>query len=333
MAILRLYSLAEELGLPASANDTTVGVFDANWADSAIVRANNVAGPTLNGDADTNYTDLWYHFEVYASSVSITGSSTDGVWWSITCPSAGTTGFFIQARWLNGSLIYEVSQNSNFSSATTLGSISTPFYQNLMSMDIRVRINSAGNDIVDIYHNGTLFGSLSRANSGTGALRVGPLNFSNFDSNSNIYYSQLMVADESTIGLKMVRMNPNAAGDNSDFEGDFNNLLLPFDGGAISTSVAGNRESWNLEAYGGPATPGGIRGVFLTSYATLGPDAVAVTGFEHFLRISATNYDGAKITPVAGTQHITEWANNPATASPWAVADFAALIGGVEAVA
>lgn len=327
MAILGVWSLAEEFGFPASRNSTLAGSFDATWCDSAIECLDNVAGPTIGVPSSNAGTDIWFHFDVYSNSTNVAGSAADGTWWSLSF--SGGSAWYVRADLNNGNVEYGESINSNFSGQVILTPISTPFALTRMTIDIRVRVNSGGNDIVDIYHNGALYGTLSRA---TRVGRVDSLSLRNFDSEGSIYYSQFILADESTLGMRHARMQPDSAGAHTAFDGDFNSVILPFDGQAISGNVIGDRESWNLEAYPGPASPAGIRSVLQTSYASLGGSAVP-GGYEHFLRVGGVDYDGAKITPVPGTQGITEWTTNPSTSASWDTADLAALIAGVEAVA
>lgn len=328
MAILGVWSLAEEFGFEASRNNSLAGSFDAAWCDSSIECGDNIQGPVIGVPSSNAGTDIWFHFDVYANGGGIVGSAADGIWWALHF-SAGTGSWYVRANLTNGNIEYAESINSNFSGQTALAQNPTHFYLSRVTMDIRVRINSGGNDIVDIYHNGSLFGTLSRA---TRASRVNSLDLRNFDTESSVFYSQLILADESTLGMKHARMQPDSAGAHTAFDGDFNSVLTPFDGQAISGNTIGDRESWNLEAYPGPASPAGIRSVLQTSYASLGGSAVP-GGYEHFLRVGGTDYDGAKITPTPGEQGITEWTTNPDTGLSWDTADLAALIAGVEAVA
>ncbi|WHM52941.1 hypothetical protein [Sulfitobacter phage vB_SupP_AX] len=329
MAILGLFSKAEEVGLTATKNSTTSGTFDADWCDSAIKVANNQSFAI--GVAGT-HTDLWFHFECYGDSAALAGASSDGTWLTIGMSSEGTGNFFVEAHMLNGEIEYRASRYSNFTNSNVLTTVFHPASLNRATFDFNIRINDGGTDYCDVYHNGVLFGTLTQSNTDTGAVSVNSITLENNDVNCNMHYSQIIIADESTLGMKIARMDPDSAGSHSAWTGDHTAIINPFDGLSILSDTNGERESWNLSAYPGPASPTGIRGVFQTSYASLGDSAVP-GGFEHFLRVGGTDYDGAKIVPVPGTQHITEWANNPDTSSPWDTADLAALIAGVEAVA
>lgn len=329
MAILGLFSLAEEVGLSATENSTTSGTFDANWCDSAIKVANNQSFAIGVGGV---HTDLWFHFELYGDSSGLAGASSDGTWLTFGITSSGTNNFYVEANMLNGEIEYKASRYSNFTNANTLASVFHPASVNLATFDFNIRLDDGGTDYCDIYHNGVLFGTVSQSHASTGSVSVNSITFDNNDVNCNMHYSQIIIADESTLGMKIARMDPDSAGAHSAFTGDHTAVTLPFDGLSISSGTIGDRESWNLSAYPGLTSPTGIRGVFQTSYASLGETATP-GGFEHFLRVGGTDYDGTKIVPVPGVQHITEWANNPDTSSPWDTADLAALIAGVEAVA
>lgn len=92
--------------------------------------------------------------------------------------------------------------------------------------------------------------------------------------------------------------------------------------------VAGHRY-WRLKGYDEGSFNGGALANIEFRAAVSGP-----TGIQHYLRIGAVNYDGpTHLTPSLGDTLITEWATNPATALPWASADLATLIAGVESIA
>ena len=327
MAILGIWSLAEEFGFPSARNSTTAGTFDTDWCNSSIVCGDNIQGPILNVPFSHPGTDIWFHFEMYAAS-GATHSNVDGTWW-ILHTQAGTGNWYVKANLTNGQVEYKESDRIFFSGGSSLAVIPMPSHLSRVTYDIHCRVNNAGNDEVRIYHNGALYGIL---NSPTKISRFNSLDLRNSDNEVNYYYSQLLVADEPTIGMKFSRMRPNAAGAHSQFNGDFNSVISPFDGQAISANTIGHRESWNLENYSGPVSPAGIRSVLQASYASLGTSAVP-GGYEHFLRIGTTDYDGTKIIPAPGEQGITEWATNPDTGQPWNTAELDSLIAGVEAVA
>ena len=329
MTILALYSLAEEVGLTSNHNSTTAGTFDSAWCDSAIKVANN---ESFTIGVPGTHTNLWFHFELYGDSSGLAGLSSDGTWLTINCTSSGSNNLYAEANMTDGQISYRCSRYSNYTSPNSTALIHHPAALVRTTFDFNVRINDSGTDYVDIYHNGSLYGTISYDNLTTEAISVNSIVFQNYDVNCNMHYSQIIIADESTIGMKIARMDPDSAGSHSAWVGDHTSILLPFDGLAILSDTITNRESWNLSAYPGPASPTGIRGIFQTSYASLGESAIP-GGFEHFLRVGGTDYDSSKIVPVPGKQHITEWANNPDTSSPWATSDLAALIAGVEAVA
>lgn len=328
MAILGIWSKAEEFGMPSARNSSVGGSFDANWCDSAIVCADNQAGPTIGPPANHAGTDIWIHWEAYSSNIATAGSAADGRWWSMVF-KAGTGSWYVEANMSNGQVEYRESINSNFSGPTVLTPINLPCYNNRLAFDFHIMIDSGGNDIVEIYHGGVLYGTLDVPHR---VDRFESMSINNWDSEGDIYYSQFIVADESTIGMKHARMVPDSAGAHSQFDGDFNSVALPYDGQALSGNTIGHRESWNLGAYPGPASPAGIRSVLQTTHASLGQSA-APGGYEHFLRVGGVDYDGAKIVPVPGVQGITEWTTNPNTGLSWDTADLASLIAGVEAVA
>jgi hypothetical protein len=100
------------------------------------------------------------------------------------------------------------------------------------------------------------------------------------------------------------------------------------DGQSISTSVVGNRESWDISPYNGPAVSVSIRAVvnkYRGNKGVTGPQNVTP-----YTRHGATIEDGTPYSP-DGTDHLAVLDNNPDTGVPWEPADLATLQVGVKA--
>ncbi len=323
MPILSLYQNSSDLGGVGVNETVNTASFDGTYVANSVKLADNQSGPTLSPGAGV-FPDLWFHFDVYADNSTITGSSTDGQWFTISI--AGNT--FVRANLANGFVEYGISNGGV--SFTNSALILVPFSLNRMTFDIRVRLSDAGSDYLTIYHNGILYAEVSIA--ATGSTSVQSILFNNADINSNIFYSQMIVADESTLGLKLSPMYPNAAGTVGAWTGDYTALAASNNGLSISSNVAGEEENWNLGAYIGPAAPAGIRGVYMQSNAAKGLIS-GPTGFQHSLEIGGTKYYGSTIVdPEMSKQSITSWALDPATGLAWDASAFAALIAGVKSI-
>lgn len=127
-------------------------------------------------------------------------------------------------------------------------------------------------------------------------------------------YSQVIVADEPTIGWKLKTLAPAAAGDLSEFSGTFadinettlnNDTKISADQSARSSFKPA---SWNV--------PAGfeIVGVSLSSYAL--SDLTAT--ISNFVRLGGQNYaDTPEALGVGWANYRSLWPLNPATDAPW----------------
>lgn len=305
---------------------STFNGFDPDYAPEAIgvYLASSAAnlGFTINTTAPSG--DYWFHCRVQMPST--TSGNADGMFWAFF-DAAGDRIAEIDIS--NGDFFIEV-----FGDTSATGLTFTFSAYAAVMMDVRIS-TSGGNLTGDVYVNGVLVSSATVANTGG----VGPVTsmqsihddmVNSADTNAAwVFYSEIIIADgESTLNWRLGTMQPDTQGDNNDMTGD-PSVLLNNDGNTLSTDNVGDRESWNLTAYNGPASPAGIRAVVTKTRSQAG-----ITGpqqMRHHLRIASTDYDSGLLTPDPANGEMVVWDDNPATTSPWATSDFASLQQGVEA--
>jgi len=304
-------------------NTAVTAAYDSSYVPNSVEYATNVAGGFGWGTA---LTDVWIHMGFYVEGTGFQGgTSTDGEWFRVIDTQGRTIAY---ADLLNGTLTWGVSDNG--STFTAVATLTLPSNNTRTEIDVRVQVNSGGNNIASIYYDGILISTQTRAwASATGIQHVA---LTNQDTNAVLHYSEVMVADEDTRGLRMSMMDPDAAGTVEDWDGAYTDWQTRGDGLVVSTPTAAERHHSNLAAYAGPASPTSVRGVFVQTHAKAG--ATGPTQIDGSLRISTTNYDAsdAKV-PVDGGPTVFEFTNDPATAIAWDTADFAALQAGLLSVA
>jgi len=310
-------------------NSTVVGSYDPDYQAQSM-RA-EVRSPAILG-WNSGIADMWFHFEFYfTDNNTANNTNADGFWWYLRDTNGNVVA---RCDISNGTISYEVSGDAG-SSFTGGSFVNYVGHNSRGTYDIHYQKNNGGNTTLDVYHGGTLVTSVSATFSSSGD--AASIEFSHDDmsqSTSNVFYwySEVMVADEDTRGLRVATLVPDGNGGETSWTGDFNDILNRGDGKAISSDTAAQRESWTLSAYNGPASPTAIRGVFTQMWAVAG--SAGPTQIEPFLRIGGTNYDeGTPVVPDFSTPVIGEWATNPDTTVAWVGADLASLEAGVESVA
>lgn len=304
-----------------SEEDLTAATFDSAYADKSM-RATST-NRAIGCGWDTPITDCWIHFKMYATGFAV---GDTGFLWNVIDSRGEVIAQLDLVSQSNVANRVRVGDNGTFTDGGDFGPMPL---STLTDVDIHIQINSGGNNVLTYYHGGALVSTVSRAwGSATGI--VGFI-LANSDTGGRTNLSEFMVADEDTRGLRLATLEPDGAGGETDWTGTFNEVLERADGRAIHDITNGNRSSFTLSAYGGPASPTAVRGVFTQLYA--GGGGTGPNNVDPFLRISAVNYDSGDNHSVTANQPlISEWANDPATAAAWLTTAFALLEAGVETV-
>ena len=137
------------------------------------------------------------------------------------------------------------------------------------------------------------------------------------------YVSEVIVADESTFGMSLRTLAPNAAGDNNDWTGAYTDIgeFVLSDADVISTSNPGDDFQCNL--LGMPPGNFSIKGVRV---AARGSDSAQQLAAKVGIRTNSTNYLGGARSLLAAWQTFAEiWTVNPDTSSPFTGSEIDAL--------
>ncbi|ANJ20689.1 hypothetical protein RDp07_gp29 [Roseobacter phage RD-1410Ws-07] len=319
MAILFVGNTAGEVGMGIDDAAATTR-YDTTYVNNCIEMQNNEGGalPIPQGRSE-----LWIHFDL-ACDTGANNINSDGDVFTIN--TDGNRAW--QMNLSNGNWGLEASTNGSSFAANGVVAIGHPADQIVTSMDIHIALNSGGNDFCRFYTNGNLAMEQSAAHV-AGSDNIMSFVFSHFDAGARHYYSQVIIADESTLGMKLTPLTPESNTADNAWVGDFSALVDRNDGLAAFSDTAGQLQGFNLTDYIGPASPTGLRGVFMASRAGTGDSGP--TGFNHYLEIGGTKYHGANIAnPTPDVTQVTEWATNPATASAWDSTALNALIAGIR---
>jgi hypothetical protein len=147
--------------------------------------------------------------------------------------------------------------------------------------------------------------------------------------NTILSFSEMVATDgESTIGWRVAALKPNGNGANTDWSGDYNDIVTAGDGTMISDATVGDKENWTLSAYAGASSPASIRGLvtkYMASKGTTGPQNI-----EPIVRLSSTDYFKSPVSPDNIKAIYADWTVNPATSAAWATSDLTSIQVGVR---
>ena len=194
----------------------------------------------------------------------------------------------------------------------------------LCDMDLHM-FQSGSLRIVELYINGSLTATVRS----TIAWSVPDTVVMSGLSNSANYYSELIVTEGSvpTIGMRLHSKRPDASlpGLNTFDVGFWGSLANGSMTDGVVTTNEGARVTGGFQAYTGPATPLGIRGIVQSGrYLKNG----TLLNLKGQLRINDVNYDTPDYEFDDGNRLLSVWERNPVTNAPFVVGDFAGLQGG-----
>lgn len=152
--------------------------------------------------------ELWFHFDLFINRISATAQP-------------------ISMRNTAGNTLFSITSNGTIRVGSTVIGTAPIFVQGLVTLDIRLRHGTSG--LIEIYADKQIAFSAAGnfALSGITSLVLAPtgvdeVNASNNETNT--IYSQVVVADEPTIGFKLATLAITAQGDSAQWVGDINGI-------------------------------------------------------------------------------------------------------------
>jgi hypothetical protein len=263
----------------------------------------------LNGDAYINFppsatNETWFHFDVNSPS----GGGGTGYW---TFRSASLVN--VVRLSFDGSGVIAIQHWNGTSWVIAPGSFPV---SGLRTVDIRITNKVAG--IIEVYVNNVKVLGVSGDFSGLDT----PAQFAYSQrAGSQLYFSQIIAADEPTIGFKLASRHPTGAGFHTAWDGTWDDVddIVPTMTSFISTGTANARENFTKAVFTAPSSYK-VKTVAVAARArrgTTGPDKLVGS-----LRFGSTDHDSpAKALSLGFQTYQFFWDQNPATLLPWTLAD------------
>jgi hypothetical protein len=325
---MTIYFAGGEMGafIPSDSTVTEAGSvshYNSSFARTALYAtkdANYFESPELTG-----LTDAWIHFDLSVGS-ALVGEGKRFSWYD----TAGTE----RIRLIGdnaGDMTLQYNVGAGF---VTVGSVvSAPLSNVTQTIDIHVVCNSASGSI-HLYLSGTErvagtgidLSAITELNKVrfTGKLATGSLG-------ADTFASQVIVADEPTIGWRLTTVPATGAGATTDWTGGYTEIdeVAYSDADFINSATANQVELFSHST----AVPSGyaVRAVAVTARAKCG--ASGPQNIQLALRSAGTTYFSAsKALDVGYEAFVNIWETDPATSADFTASAIAALQFGVKSI-
>lgn len=319
MAILRIVANPADVGVGGYNWYTTTGNnrFNSERVEGAFEFPNQT---TLSVPHPVGAAEVWYHFR-YAH-----------VW---TNSSLGNATVF-EVRDANSNIIATMSTVASQSLRTSAVGVTTANSGSqaisagtAYSIDVQVIVNTT--ITVRWYINGALYADLSVLNN-TGTIRGVPASVTMRSNDQYIttYFSEIIIANEDTRGMRVREMRPKAFGIFQEWDGVIANLRDNDLATGISVDEANRRVSFGITNVENVAPGDVINRVVAQTFAQRGESGLSQ--FNHFFRHrDGTVTDGAaQNLSVLGNFFVEEFPINPKTGLAWQPEDFRSLQSGIR---
>lgn len=287
---------------------TTAGWFDSAWVPNAM-SISNYSNPPLLSPVFAAQTNAWVHFEVRPGTVDTSaGGNTTTALWFRGYDSSGVERF----RLHTGAGAAVIASYYNGTSWTVIGTSGTGLYVQNVRYQFDINIDIPNNKI-DFYIGRTLAYSFS----GTLGSNLAQIGLNSFDNGNQAGFSQVIVADESTLWFKYKLDLPNAnSSTNTAFTGDYTAVdeAILSDLDYITSGTANQVETFKAPAR--TFTGYSVLAVIL-NYRAL-RDTTGPQNIRGVLTIGGTNYETSDRALGLGFTNFKEYySTNPATGIAW----------------
>lgn len=307
---------------------------DSSVTENALYYNSSFARTAVKCSGSTNYaeglpsaagTNIWIHFDIATDPIASSTSANRFIWYD----SSGNERIKINYADTTTQLVVQYWNGASF---TSLTAITVGIDGVRQTIDMNVVCNSASGSI-NVYIAGT-----NRLNSGTIDLST-TTDLKKFrfygatisSLTTDTWFSQVIVADESTIGWRLATFYPSGAGATSSWTGAYTDIdETSYNDADFINSATANQVSTFAQT--GPAMTGyTVKAVIVAARAKRGSSGPA--NLQLALRSAGTDYFSASHALGLGyTAEQNVWETNPATGAAWVNTAISAIQPGVKSI-
>lgn len=324
---MTIYFAGGEMGayIPSDSNAierTASGSYDATFSRCGI--GPRGSSSYAESASFTALNDIWVHFALTDGA----GSGGSSAIQALTLTNAAGTDLF-RVKWdINAGTV--AMERWNGSAWVAVGSsFSINVEIDVQQIDLHVVGNSATGS-ADLYVAGTQRATASSVDLSLVA-SITKLRHYGRGTVSDIAVSQVVVANESTIGMRVFTVPVSGAGASSDWTGSFANIdeVAYSDADFINSATANQVSTFAVSA---PTLTGySVRAVAVTARAKRGSSGPA--NLQLALRSSGTTYFSSSIAQGLGYgANVNVWETDPATGAAWINTAVSSVQPGVKSI-
>lgn len=309
----------------AFVHEAAVGRFEANASRNAMLVTAGVSELVLRFPAAQ--TAFWTHFTLYHENAP--GAAADYILWET---ASGTEAPYKIEFNADGTWTFKRFKTGAF---VTIGSTASAVISNaLATFDIQI-VKNATTGIFNVFKDGSnIFSFSGNTDTDNNPARLHLKGLTGSTNEAN--FSQVAVADESTLGWKVVTLFPDGNGANTAWTNDYTTIdeAVYDDSDFIETNGLNQIETNTASNINGAFSTYNVRSVTVAARAS-NDSGSAVNDFQHAVRVAGINYfsPNAGLTK-DGNQYSRQyvWNTNPNTLGNWTQTDVNAMEIGVKSV-
>lgn len=306
-------------------HEATSGRFEANASRGAMLVTSGTS--ELICPLPSTYTSFWFHVCLYQELAP--GSSADYILFETT---AGTEAPYKIEINSDGTWTFKRYKSGAF---TTIGSTaSAVLVSALGNIDIQV-VKHASTGTFNVYKDGaSIFAFTGNTDTDNNVGRIHFKGVTGATSEMNI--SQVIFADESTIGWKLSTLYPDGAGSNTAWTGAYTTVdEFVYDSADYAeTNATGQTSTFTAANINGAYSTYNVKGVIVAGRLS-NDSGSAVADAQAALRTGGVNYFSSNLSLTKdGNEYSKQavWSVNPGTTASWSQSEVNALEIGMKSV-
>jgi len=331
MAVLAVGGEADTFTLVSGssfAHESTAGRYEANASrTSMLVTAATSEIRLLFGSSVSTF---WAHMYLYQEALP--ASNTDFI---VFMNAAGTEGEYKVILNTDGSWTFQKFKSAAWSTIGSTTASVAVINNSAGAIDFQVvRHLTAGT--FNVFKDGVSIFTYTASDTDTDSA-VGSVKFSGVTTNTReLNVSQVIIADESTVGWKLQTLYPDANGANTAWTGDYTAVdeAVYSSGDFIESNTLNQIETYTTSNINGAYSSYNVKAVAVAARAS-NDSGSAINDLQMVVRHGSTNYTSANVGLTKdGNEYSVQavWNTNPGTAAAWTQTDVNAVEVGVKAV-